>query len=180
MPYIRGLTVIGAYRDIVCYDCRMSSSHDATVRLWCRQSHLVLKILHIHRGPILSMCFDGTHILTGSSDKWVEYRSPLWDALIWGKVKIYLHLTHSKKHKIIHKLSVISQHQVDTSRWNPSLRKTSEIEPDMKLRTLSIGGIPLVQGRTPKFGQKMQNTLVKILINYWLDWPWLSRSNITF
>ena len=154
----------------------MSSSHDATVRLWCRQSHLVLKILHIHRGPILSMCFDGAHILTGSSDKWVENRSPLWEAFIWGNVKIWLQLTHSKKHKIIYKLSVISQHQVDTSGWKPSLWKTSEIEPDMKLRILSIGGISLVQGRTPKFGEKMQNTLVKTLIN----WPWPSRTNITF
>ena len=30
--------------------------------------------------------------------------------------------------------------------------------------------------RTAKFGQKMQNTLVKIPINFWVDWTWHSRS----
>ena len=37
-----------------------------------------------------------------------------------------------------------------------------------------------VQAKTTKFGQQMQNPVVKILINFWVDWPWFSRSNSTF
>ena len=37
-----------------------------------------------------------------------------------------------------------------------------------------------VQARITKFGPKMQNTLVKVSIVLWTDWPWPSRSNLTW
>ena len=37
-----------------------------------------------------------------------------------------------------------------------------------------------VQARTTKFGQKVQNNLVKVPIVLGGDWPWPSRSNLTW
>ena len=39
---------------------------------------------------------------------------------------------------------------------------------------------PRVQARTTKFGQKVQNNLVKVPIVFGGDWPWPSRSNLTW
>ena len=39
---------------------------------------------------------------------------------------------------------------------------------------------PRVQARTTKFGQKVQNNLVKVPIVFGCDWPWPSRSNLTW
>ena len=38
---------------------------------------------------------------------------------------------------------------------------------------------PRFQARTTKFGQKVQNNLVKVPIVFGGNWPWLSRSNLT-
>ena len=37
-----------------------------------------------------------------------------------------------------------------------------------------------VQARITKFGPKMQKTLVRVPIALWTDWPWPSRSNLTW
>ena len=39
---------------------------------------------------------------------------------------------------------------------------------------------PLIEARTTKLEQKMQNPLVKIPIILEVDWSWPSRSNLTF
>ena len=39
---------------------------------------------------------------------------------------------------------------------------------------------PRVRARTTKFGQKVQNNLVKVPIVLGGDWPWPSRSNLTW
>ena len=39
---------------------------------------------------------------------------------------------------------------------------------------------PHVQARTIKFGQKVQNYFVKVPIVFGGDWPWPSRSNLTW
>ena len=39
---------------------------------------------------------------------------------------------------------------------------------------------PRIQARTTKFGQKVQNNLVKVPIVLGGDWPWPSRSNLTW
>ena len=39
---------------------------------------------------------------------------------------------------------------------------------------------PRVQARTTKFGQKVQNNLVKVPVVLGGDWPWPSRSNLTW
>ena len=39
---------------------------------------------------------------------------------------------------------------------------------------------PRMQARTTKFGQKVQNNLVKVPIVFGGDWPWPSRSNLTW
>ena len=41
------------------------------------------------------------------------------------------------------------------------------------------GNSSTVQARITKFGPEKQNTLVKIPIVFWGNWPWPSRSNLT-
>ena len=42
-----------------------------------------------------------------------------------------------------------------------------------------VGTSSLCQARTTKFGQKNQNTLVKVFIVLGVDWPWPLRWNLT-
>ena len=47
-------------------------------------------------------------------------------------------------------------------------------------RACPLNKSPRVRARTTKFGQKVQNNLVKVPIVLGGDWPWPSRSNLTW
>ena len=49
--------------------CRMSASHDGSVRIWSKRTLLCMKTLRIHWKHIHTMAFDGSNVYTGGSDK---------------------------------------------------------------------------------------------------------------